>query len=120
MSQYKLADKRYKTNIVKIQEALELIKKVHGYEFEWNEVRQDQFSGKDYGFIAQEIMGVIPKSVKKENKQLHIDQTTLIPFLVQCIHELDQRNTDLEIDVEQLKNEIKSIKTFFKIDKEEI
>jgi len=119
MSNYKLADKRYKTNIVKIQEALEVIKKVHGYEFEWNEVRQDQFSGKDYGLIAQEIMGVLPQSVKKEEKQLYVNQISLIPFLVECIHELDEKNNELWNDIYQLKNEVQSIKTFYKIKDEE-
>lgn len=120
MSQFKLADYRLLSNIEQIEDALEILEKIHGHKFEWNESKQSEYEGVDFGFVAQEIMGAIPKSVKKENKQLYVDATALIPFLVQGIHELVERNEYLKKDVEQLKYDVESMKTFFKIDKEEI
>jgi hypothetical protein len=120
MSNYKLADKRYKTNIKPIEDALEIIGKIYGYTFEWNETRQNDFEGEDIGFIAQEVMGRIPTAVKKEDKKLVLNSVEFLPFIVQSIHELHNQNTELRKEVEQLKLDINSIKTFYKIEDEEL
>lgn len=119
MSNYKLADKRFKTNIEEIQEPLEVLRKFHGYTFEWNETRQSDFQGKDIGFIAQEIMSAIPSSVKKEDKKLLVDSLQLLPYLLESIHELADRTEELEEQIKILKTELNSIKTFYKIEDEE-
>jgi len=119
MSNYKLADKRFKTNIEEIEEPLEVLRKFHGYTFEWNETRQNEYQGKDIGFIAQELMGSIPSSVKKEDKKLFVDSLKLLPYLLESIHELAERTEELEGQVKTLQNELDSIKTFYKIEDEE-
>jgi len=119
MSNYKLADKRFKTNIKPIDDALEIIGKIYGYRFEWNETRQNDFEGEDIGFIAQEVMGRIPTAVKKEDKKLVLNSVELLPFIVQSLHELADRTEELEGQVKTLQNELDSIKTFYKIKDEE-
>lgn len=120
MSNYKLADKRFKTEIKRIEEPIHVLNKIRGYTFEWNETRQSEYQGKDIGFIAQEVMSVIPSSVKKEDKKLLVDSLQLLPYLLESVHELAERTEELEGHVKTLQTELDSIKTFYKIKDEEL
>jgi hypothetical protein len=120
MPNYKLADKRYKANIKQIDDALDIIGKIYGYRFEWDETKQNDLEGEDTGFIAQEVMGRIPTAVKKEDKKLVLNSVELLPFVVQSIHQLHNQNEELKKEVEQLKSDINFIKTSFKIKDEEL
>jgi hypothetical protein len=49
------SDRRLKTNILPLQNTLDIIKKLGGYTFEWKEVENMPMSGNDLGLIAQDL-----------------------------------------------------------------
>jgi len=119
------SDKRLKRNINKIERATELILQIKGVTYEH---RLDEFphmglgTGLQYGFIAQELEGVIPElvvekfidtegtarqspestEVRKDTKELFkmVNYTALIPVLVEAIKEQEARIKELEAKLE--------------------
>ncbi len=87
------SDIRLKSNIVKISNPLQTIKKLEGVQFTWNK------NGKlDYGMIAQQVEKVIPQMVSQKNSTEYkqISYIKLIPFLLESIKELNKRIEILE------------------------
>jgi hypothetical protein len=64
------SDKRYKENLKNISYPNEKIKKINGYEFDWNEKHNTYKGQHDVGVIAQEIEEVLPQLEKMDIKQL--------------------------------------------------
>ena len=60
---YASSDKELKNNIQPIENPIEKINQISGNSFVWNEEKQNIYSGKDYGVIAQEIEAVLPELV---------------------------------------------------------
>ncbi len=87
------SDIRLKSNIVKISNPLQTIKKLEGVQFTWNK------NGKlDYGMIAQQVEKVIPQMVSQKNSTEYkqISYIKLIPFLLESIKILNKRIQILE------------------------
>jgi hypothetical protein len=99
------SDARFKSNIVHIDNAIEIIKKLNGhtYNFKVNEFPDWHFdSEKQYGFIAQEMQTVLPELVQKDNEgYLGIKYVELIPLLTEAIKEQ-------QVMIEQLKAQIEA------------
>jgi Chaperone of endosialidase/Secretion system C-terminal sorting domain len=94
------SDKRYKTNINPIDEALNKIVKLKGVNYEF---RRDQFknlnfnAGKNLGFIAQELKEVLPEAVKIDtNGYYSINYDQVIPVLVEAVKEQNKKIVSLE------------------------
>ncbi len=85
-----LSDKRYKTNIEPLTNAMTLIQSVRGVRFTWKDLSQN-----DIGVIAQELREVIPEAVLGEEK-LSVAYHKLIPILVESVKELNTRVKRLE------------------------
>jgi hypothetical protein len=85
-----LSDKRYKTNIGPLTNAMSLIQGVRGVRFTWKDLSQN-----DIGVIAQELREVIPEAVLGEEK-LSVAYHKLIPILVESVKELNSRVKRLE------------------------
>jgi hypothetical protein len=91
---YASSDKRLKEDIVKIDDSLEKITKLSGYEYNWNSIAQEMYperTKRDVGVIAQEVQEVLPSAVvEREDGYLAISYDSLIPLLIESIKTLKQ------------------------------
>jgi hypothetical protein len=96
---YSSSDIRFKENIQPIQNALEKINQIGGYEFDWKEETKIEhgYEGHDLGVIAQEIEAIAPELVQtRENGYKAVKYDKLVSVLIQAIKELSQKINDLE------------------------
>ena len=90
------SDKRLKDNIVRIENPLEKVGKIGGYEFDWND-KQDTYEGHDVGVIAQEIQEVLPEVVtERDNGYLAVKYEKIVPLLIESIKELKQEVDEIK------------------------
>jgi hypothetical protein len=90
------SDKRLKDNIIRIENPLEKIEKIGGYEFDWND-KQDTYEGHDVGVIAQEIQEVLPEVVtERDNGYLAVKYEKIVPLLIESIKELKQEVDEIK------------------------
>jgi len=84
------SDIRLKNNIIKIQNASDILSKLNGYTFEWNDKQTLYNEGtKDLGLIAQEVEKVFPQIVgKRYDGYKSIKYDRLIPILVEAFNDL--------------------------------
>jgi hypothetical protein len=80
------SDMRLKRNVAPIEQALEKIGQIRGYNFEWVDG-----SGPSIGVLAQEIQEILPCAVSERNEYLHVDYAKIIPLLVECVRELSAK-----------------------------
>lgn len=94
------SDRRVKTDIRTIRNALAKIQKIRGVEFTWKDRGQ-----KDWGFIAQEVEKIAPFLVHTdpETGLKSVNYNALIALSVQAIKELDGKNKEIETEYEDLK-----------------
>lgn len=104
-----LSDKKFKRNITKIENALDIIKRLDGKSYYW---KQQEFKQRDFnsirqlGFIAQEVKEVIPDIVHiDKNGEQGINYTAIIPYLVESIKELSNELNSLREELLILKGE---------------
>jgi Chaperone of endosialidase len=83
------SDRRYKNSINSIKNALDIVNKLEGktYEYKTEEFKSKNFDkGRTYGFIAQELMEVVPEAVKIEtNGYYGVNYQLIIPILSEAI-----------------------------------
>ena len=85
------SDERLKDNLQPITGALNLVKSLKGYRFEWNE-NQDLYFGKDIGVVAQEIETIFPELVNtRDNGYKAVKYNKLVAVLIQAINELSEK-----------------------------
>ena len=93
---YYSSDKRLKDNIVRIENPLEKVGKIGGYTFDWND-KQETYTGKDVGVIAQEIQEVLPELVtERDNGYLAVKYEKIVPLLIESIKELKQEVDEIK------------------------
>jgi len=104
------SDERFKEEIHTIDDPLARIELLRGVEFQW---RQDEFaeyqfrSGRQVGFIAQEVQDVLPEIVSRgTDGYLAMDYSRVTPLLVEAIKEQQQRIEELETLVEKLAEQV--------------
>jgi hypothetical protein len=93
------SDKRFKDNIKPIENALEKIQSVGGYEFDWKEENKIEhgYEGHDIGVIAQEIEAIAPELVQtRENGYKAVKYDKIVPLLIEAIKELSAKVKELE------------------------
>jgi hypothetical protein len=91
------SDERLKENIKQIENGLEKINKISGYEFDWNEDLQKARKGHDVGILAHEIEEILPEAVtRRDNGYLAVDYEKIIPLLIQSVKELSAKVKELE------------------------
>ena len=115
------SDIRFKKNIEIIPNAIEKIKTINGYTFDWDSENEDynysEKEGRDAGIIAQEIQKVLPEIVQiatvdrdEEGKStsgknyLSVDYKKIIPLLIQGIKEQETSIQELKAEIELLKS----------------
>lgn len=89
---FTLSDENLKSNIIKIENALEKIRSIHGYEFTW--IRDGKA---DMGVLAQEIETTFADVVHTDaNGEKTVQYTALLAPIIEAIHEM---NTMLDTDL---------------------
>ena len=102
---YYSSDRRLKDNIQPIENALEKIRLIGGYTFEWNEISHKETGKKDVGVIAQEVEEVLPEVVEtRSNGYKAVNYEKLTALLIQSNKELLDRVEKLESEIKGLKN----------------
>ena len=90
------SDKNLKTDLNKMENALEVIENINGYMFKWD--TDDEKNGlTDLGVIAQEVQKELPFLVTTNgNGNLAVKYQSLIPLLIEAIKELSNKVKELE------------------------
>ena len=90
-----ISDISKKTNVTPITYGLDTINRLRPVNFVYKTNLQD----KQVGFIAQEVISVLPEAIqthKDEEDLMFIDKSSIIPVLVKAIQELTNRIKALE------------------------
>ena len=106
---YNPSDIRLKQNIVPLESGLNKISNLNPVKFNWVDNYEPSENGKDMlGFIAQEVLEVVPEAVESfaENtlivngeeisNVLRVNEKFIIPVLVKAIQELKSENDTLK------------------------
>ena len=94
-----LSDRRFKTNITRIENASDILDKIHGVRFMWRDL-----SSCDVGVIAQDLQGVLPEAVVEseewiegeEEPKLSVAYHKITPVLVEVVKKMEGRLSALE------------------------
>ena len=92
------SDKRWKTNIVNIDDPIEKINKINGVSFDWIEDSPVHGNkGHDIGVIAQEVEAILPQIVNTRSSGMKaVRYEKLIPLLIEGIKDLQKQINDLK------------------------
>ena len=107
------SDKRLKKNIVPLYEGLKTVQKLKSYSYNFKKGNTDKLH---YGFIAQEIIEILPDLVSVsdgEEKLMGVNYIEVIPILVTAVQEQQEQIEYLQKQVselEQLKAEFAALK----------
>jgi hypothetical protein len=96
---FSTSDIRLKKDIFIIDNATELLSKLRGVSYMWDEQSKDihGYVGKDYGVIAQDVEKVFPEIVQhRSNGYLAVRYEKLIGVLIAAVNEQSKRIKDLE------------------------
>ena len=101
---YVSSDKKYKENVIQIQNAIDKVIQLRGVEFDWIE-NPSGYTGHDIGVIAQEVQAVVPEIVRVgAHDQLQVNYEKIVPLLIEAIREQNNKIEKLEHTVNELKN----------------
>jgi len=101
------SDRRHKSDIQIIPNALDKVKKLNGVTWKWNDdVNEVTKTTPTTGLIAQEVQEVLPQVVvERENGYLGLDYSKMMGLLVEAIKEQQIKIDNLTIEVERLKKQ---------------
>ena len=109
------SDRRLKTNIRPLESALAKVMKLNGVNFRWKDETNHR-PGNNVGFIAQEVLEVLPEVVsgggKDENGNevyYSIEYGSVVPVLVEAIKELKAEKDELKQQVDELKKLVEQL-----------
>ena len=95
MIAFATSDERFKDNVIPIPDPIDKIKKIGGYEFDWND--KSQYTGHDVGVLAQEVEQVLPEVVKtRYNGDKAVNYEKIIPLLIECIKSQQKQIDELK------------------------
>lgn len=101
---YASSDRQLKDNILPIENALEKVKQIGGYTFDWND-KQTIYKGHDVGVIAQEIESVLPEVVTTRDTGFKaVKYEKIVPLLIEAIKEQQTQIEELKELVNKLIN----------------
>lgn len=114
-----LSDARLKTDITEITDGLGSVKKLNPIHFHWLKPEKRTL-GKDMnlpvnepqvGFLAQDVEKVVPEAVVTDAKGLYsMEETKLIPVLVEAVKELEAQNEKMSGQISSMAAELKQLK----------
>jgi len=85
------SDNRLKHNVSDLHNCIDTLKQIHGRGFTWNNTNK-----KSFGVIAQELELILPELVQDQDGVRSVNYLGLIAFLINAVHELDQKISDLK------------------------
>ena len=95
-----------------IENPIDKVKAIGGYEFDWKELTDDETTtqhsnkGHDIGVIAQEIEEVLPEVVTtRENGYKGVRYEKITPLLIEAIKEQQKQIDELKAIVNKLQND---------------
>lgn len=89
--------RKYKENINTIDNSLDILQKLNGVHYDWKNT-----SKKDIGFIADDVLKVLPELVLLQNGEVEgMNYSKLTAVLVNGVKELTQRVQDLETIIKE-------------------
>jgi len=86
-----LSDARHKTNVAKIENALEKVAQLSGYTFTYTDSNEASA-----GVIAQEVNEIMPMLVGEVNDRLNVNYNGLVGLLIAAINELSSQVAELK------------------------
>jgi hypothetical protein len=102
------SDKRLKKKIKNIDKPLDIISKIGGYRFEWNEKSHKETNKKDIGVIAQEIEEFLPEIVDtRDNGYKAVDYGRLSALLIEGMKEQQKNINKQENRLDDLERRLK-------------
>lgn len=91
---YASSDIRLKENLSKIDNSLEKLLQISGYQYHWNKIAQEMYPERttlDVGVIAQEVKEVIPSAVvERDDGYLAVKYDKIIPLLIEAVKALKE------------------------------
>ena len=98
------SDRRLKSNIEPITDALEKVDKISGYTFTRNDIENNP---RQAGVIAQEILEVLPEVVNKDDNGMYtVAYGNITALLIQALKEEKKKRESLEERILKLENNI--------------
>ena len=95
-----LSDRSLKTNEAKIDNSIELVRKLDGKTFDWIDSTKNTEGHKQYGFIAQDVLQNFPTLVTETlNEHLAVDYAKVVAILVEAVKDIHQTLIDSGIEV---------------------
>ncbi|WP_258104132.1 tail fiber domain-containing protein [Marinoscillum sp. MHG1-6] len=99
------SDKRYKKNIVTLENALDKTMQLRGVSYNWKDENKTQAN--QIGVIAQEVEEVYPEFVHTNAEGMKsVNYSQMVAVLIEAIKELDAKVVSLEAENEKLKAEL--------------
>ena len=93
---YASSDERLKENITPISKPLDKLKKIGGYEFDWND-KQNVHEGHDVGVIAQEVEAILPELVQtRDSGYKAVSYEKLVALLIEAVKEQQSQIDELK------------------------
>ncbi len=94
------SDARLKTNVLTLNNSSDIVNKLRGVSFNWLSNPTGQIQS---GFIAQELMQVIPGAVSQDSNGFYVaNYSAIVPYLVNAFQDSDKRLTTLEAKVNDI------------------
>ena len=105
---YYSSDRRFKDDIVKIDNPLGRINQINGVFWKWNDnVSIDTRNSPNTGLIAQEVQNVLPEVVKERaDGYLALDYQKMAGLFVESIKELNSIVIELKNELEIIKSKL--------------
>ncbi len=100
------SDRRLKTNIQTVPNALEKVLKLRGVTYDWKDGRE---KGTRLGFIAQEVDEVLPQVIDKSGEFYTMQYAPLTAVLVEAIQEQQEQIEQQEKLIQQLQTQTAQI-----------
>ena len=85
------SDRRFKTDIQPVSDALTSLKKLNGVKFKWTDT-----DDKSMGVIAQDVEEVFPELVSEKEEFKSVNYNGLVGVLIEAVKELSARVEELE------------------------
>ncbi|MEK7253798.1 MAG: tail fiber domain-containing protein, partial [Bacteroidota bacterium] len=108
------SDKRFKNQIQTLDGALDKVLALRGAEYV---MRTDDFkhlnfnSGKQIGFIAQELQAVLPELVQEDEGYLAVNYDGVVPVLVEAMKEQQAQIEEKEDAISALQTQLSTLET---------
>jgi len=99
------SDSRLKNNLKSLNNSVDTISKISGYEFTWSDDAPFELSGKrDIGVLAQDVEKVLPNAVGSDDEgNLAVAYHKLIPVLIEAVKEQQREINSLKNKIELLR-----------------